>query len=346
MINNKNIRLFFVIFFSVAILSKPQAVMQYVKSALSLCYNNVIPSLFLFMVVSNYISASCFIPVLSKPFRWFARLMRVEDKHYPAYILLSFVGGFAVAAGLLKKMADLGYNRRATQLLSVSMVGNSFAFCAFAVGVGYLGNFNLGVMIFISTAAAGLITAFVMSFFMEYEETRPLAVAQQNPSLVESIGEAAKSMLSVCGFVVVFYCMCEVMLLYINNSVFKAILCAMTEVTSGALKVSQLTGANSTAVCLCISFLPACTLAQTAYFSQDPQIVKLLFFSRFLHIPISVLVFSVLKNLFPVAAAVNAAGSVVVKGYQNSIEISATLFVISVIFLCIFDSNKLFTKQR
>ena len=346
MINNKNIRLFFVIFFSVAILSKPQAVMQYVKSALSLCYNNVIPSLFLFMVVSNYISASCFIPVLSKPFRWFARLMRVEDKHYPAYILLSFVGGFAVAAGLLKKMADLGYNRRATQLLSVSMVGNSFAFCAFAVGVGYLGNFNLGVMIFISTAAAGLITAFVMSFFMEYEETRPLAVAQQNPSLVESIGEAAKSMLSVCGFVVVFYCMCEVMLLYINNSVFKAILCAMTEVTSGALKVSQLTGANSTAVCLCISFLPACTLAQTAYFSHDPQIVKLLFFSRFLHIPISVLVFSVLKNLFPVAAAVNAAGSVVVKGYQNSIEISATLFVISVIFLCIFDSNKLFTKQR
>ncbi len=346
MINNKNIRLFFVIFFSVAILSKPQAVMQYVKSALSLCYNNVIPSLFLFMVVSNYISASCFIPVLSKPFRWFARLMRVEDNHYPAYVLLSFVGGFTVAAGLLKKMADLGYNRRATQLLSVSMVGNSFAFCAFAVGVGYLGNFNLGVMIFISTAAAGLITAFVMSFFMEYEETRPLAVAQQNPSLVESIGEAAKSMLSVCGFVVVFYCMCEVMLLYINNSVFKAILCAMTEVTSGALKVSQLTGANSTAVCLCISFLPACTLAQTAYFSQDPQIVKLLFFSRFLHIPISVLVFSVLKNLFPVAAAVNAAGSVVVKGYQNSIEISATLFVISVIFLCIFDSNKLFTKQR
>ena len=153
-------------------------------------------------------------------------------------------------------------------------------------------------------------------------------------------------MLSVCGFVVVFYCMCEVMLLYIDNPVLKAVLCAITEVTSGALKVSRLTHANPTAVCLCISFLPACTLAQTSYFSQDPRIAKLLLFSRILHMPVSVLIFSVLKNLFPVAAAVNAAGSVVVKGYQNSIEISATLFVLSVIFLCIFDSNKLFTKQR
>ena len=51
MINNKNIRLFFVIFFVAAILSKPRAVMRYVKNALSLCYNNVIPSLFLFMVI-------------------------------------------------------------------------------------------------------------------------------------------------------------------------------------------------------------------------------------------------------------------------------------------------------
>lgn len=346
MINNKNIRLFFVIFFAGAILSKPRAVMQYVKNALSLCYSNVIPSLFLFMVISNYISAGSFIPALSKPFRWFARLMKVEDEHYPAYILLSLVGGFAVAGSLLKKMADLGYSRRTTQLLSISMVGNSFAFCAFAVGAGYLGNFNLGVMIFISTAAAGLIAAFVLSFFINYESVGQLEISPRQPSLVESIGDAAKSMLSVCGFVVVFYCMCEVMLLYIDNPVLKAVLCAMTEVTSGALKVSRLTHANPTAVCLCISFLPACTLAQTSYFSQDPRIAKLLLFSRILHMPVSVLIFSVLKNLFPVAAAVNAAGSVVVKGYQNSIEISATLFVLSVIFLCIFDSNKLFTKQR
>lgn len=346
MINNKNIRLFFVIFFTGAILSKPRAVMQYVKNALSLCYNNVIPSLFLFMVISNYISAGSFVPVLSKPFRWFARLMKVEDEHYPAYILLSLVGGFAVAGGLLKKMTDLGYSRRTAQLLSISMVGNSFAFCAFAVGAGYLGNFNLGVMIFISTAAAGLITAFILSFFINYEGVGRLEISLRQPSLVESIGDAAKSMLSVCGFVVVFYCICEVILLYIYNSALKAVLCAITEVTSGALKVSRLTHANPTAVCLCVSFLPACTLAQTGYFSQDPRIAKPLFFSRILHMPISILIFSVLKNLFPVAAAVNAAGSVVVKGYQNSIEISATLFVLSVIFLCIFDSNKLFTKQR
>lgn len=346
MINKRIFKPLFVIFFAVCVIANAGTTVQYVKSALNMCYNNVIPSLYLFMVLSNYISAPQFRAFLSVPLRWYARLMKADDRSYPAFILLSLAGGFAVGAGMINRLRDCGYNENALKVLSVSLIGNSFAFCAFAVGIGCFGNFSVGVMMFSALSISNLVTAFILSFIPSYDTSGvKIQNSGEGMTLVESVGEAVKSVLTICGFVIFFYCVCEVISLYISSEGLKTAVFAFTEVTCGSIKAAQYTG-NPSIVCLCLSLLPVCTLAQVGYFTKSGEICRFLVFSRVLHIPLSVLLFNIFANLFPVAASVGAYTTVAVGGHRSSIEISATLFVLSVIFICIFDSNKLFTKHQ
>ena len=165
-------------------------------------------------------------------------------------------------------------------------------------------------------------------------------------SFVKSVNLAVQNIITICGFVILFYCICEVISLYIyKNKLLNILVSICIEVTSGCVKIIEILGKNSLYLCFCLSFLPISTLCQVYYFTDDFDIIKTLLFSRLIHTPVSLLVFSVLIQLFPVAASVANNNSIVIQSFQNTMEISATLFMITIVFLCIFDRNKLFTNQ-
>ena len=322
-----------------------QEMMLYVKSALELCYSNVIPSLFVFMVLSSYLGQAGFSQILSIPFTWYSRIMKIQDRKFACAVLLSLTGGFVGGAGFLKEFSESGYDRNCLKTISPVLINNSFSFCFFAVGIGMLGNMYTGIMLFISLTAASLITGFMLSFYHQYNIVTVNNLDKtKSKSFVDCVNSSVKNILSICGFVVIFYVLCKVLSLYTSSNMLKNTLYSLMEVTCRCSNIALNSGKNSFFICAALSFYPLSTLCQVFYFTDDLKILKALVFSRFIHTPVSLVIFTVLCNLFPVSTMVLSPENVAVKYFYNTSEISVTLFMIILSFLMISDRKKLFTK--
>ena len=76
----------------------------------------------------------------------------------------------------------------------------------------------------------------------------------------------------------------------------------------------------------------------------DKTVIKNLILSRFIHTPVSLTIFSLLLHVFPNYSAASATDIISVRKYRVNAEASLILFLIAVLFIIIFDKNKLFTK--
>ena len=335
------------LFLASLLLINPLAVINAVKGALFVCYESVIPSLYPIMVFSNYLSSDYFIKFFSLPFLWYARLMKIEDNRYPGYLAISLFGGFAVAATFIARLKKAGYEQNAVNCISISMINNSFSFCVLAVGAIYIGNAVIGLQIYLALICSSLITAFILSFIKQYNIVMPTGhCIESNISFVEAIKKAIDSILSICGFVIIFNVICEVLSLYAyNNKYLSIFIPVLSEVTVGCLKTVELLGKNPYFIVIILSFLPICTLCQVYYFTLDLYIIKALIYSRLLHIPLSLIIYSLISNIFPVSHITSIFENAVIKSYSYNAELSFTLFLITTVFLKIFNSNKLFTNS-
>ncbi len=319
--------------------------MQAVKNAIIICYESVIPSLYIFMVFSTYIAGNGLSDLFYLPFSWYGKLMKIQDKKYPAFLFLSIIGGFAIGANYINILQKSGYSKKRINAIAPSLINNSLSFYIFAVGIGVFKNINIGLMLFTATATASLITSFLLSFIYKYNIVTSKANSFDfNKNFVSSITVSVENILSVCGVVIMFYTLCEVISLYIDSSYFNVFLTCCTEITSGCKALSNFCGNNYYLFCLILSFLPVSTLFQVLNFTNNFAVVKTLIFSRIIHCPLSLIIFSLLVNIFPIASYTVASDSITIKAFSNTMEISACMFLITVSFLSIFDKNKLFTK--
>jgi len=324
-----------------------QSVMLFVKNALLMCYNNIIPSLFVFMVLSSYLGQGRFATVLSLPFLWYSRLLKIKDNRFSAFVLLSLTGGFAVGANFLNQLQQTGYEKNCLYTISPVLINNSFSFCVFAVGIGMLDNYYLGLMLFAALAFASLITGFVLSFIYEYNIVLNKNLnSMKSKSFVECVNSSVSNILSICGYVIIFYVLCKVLSLYIHSKSVLNILSALLEVTCGCSEIALNYGKNPYFICVALSIVPVSTLCQVYYFTYNKNIIKSLIASRIIHTPVSLIIFNVLCNLFPVASSAVNQQAVTVKYFYNTSEISAVLFMLVLAFTIIYDRNKLFTKSE
>lgn len=337
----KNLIFIFVMYI---VCSNPYMIMESVKNGLGICYESIIPSLFVFTVISNYARQSDILSLLSLPFYPYSKLMKVKDKSYSGYLLLSLIGGFAIGANMLKKLQDDGYDEKALDVLGITMINNSFGFCVFTLGAGMLNNYFTGLLLYGALCLSSLITAFLVSFLYPYNIVTSREITEKSTvSLVESIRKSTDTILYICGFVVVFNCMCEVIQLYTGQ--YSDFICIFMEITCGLLGILSNYGNNLYLICFALSVLPVCTLCQVYYFTGNKSLVKTLMASRIIHTPLSLIVFSLLKNMFPVSVQTASAGNMILKGYSAGAELSFTLFILTFIFLKLFENNKLFTKK-
>ena len=250
-----------------------------------------------------------------------------------------------MGANFLKELQKGGYESNCIRAISPVMINNSFSFCVFAVGIGMLDNYYLGLMLFSSLTLASLITGFILSFVHEYNIVLSSEFNNKTAkSFVDCVNSSVSSILSICGYVIIFYVLCKVISLYIQSKTALSRLSAAVEVTCGCSEITLNYGKNPFLVCMALSIIPVSTLCQVYHFTQSKEIIKSLVFSRLIHTPVSLLIFTVLCNLFPVAASALNPQSVAVKYFYNTSEISTVLFMLVLSFTIIYDRNKIFTK--
>ncbi len=197
------------------ILRNAEVAISSAKEALSLCSRTVIPSLFPFMVLSELIIRSGTAGLLSKILSPICRLLFGIGGEGASAILLGVLGGFPVGARTAVALYEDGRidEGEMSHLLCFCNLPSS-AFVISAVGISLFGSRALGNLLYAITLFSALVTGVVMRLFSKdktqsakhplshkkVERTRRLGVT----AFCDAISDSARTMLSVCAFVVFF----------------------------------------------------------------------------------------------------------------------------------------------
>lgn len=316
------------------LLARPGESIRGIEEGLRCCAGQIIPALFPFFVVTNLIASGPAARLLGRVLRPVARLLGFEGDGAATALLLSWLGGFAVAAGCI------GQLYRARQLtkpeaecLLASAVGSGPAFVINTVGLLMLGSHQAGMLLLGALLLANLCCGLLLrpalrrqrggnparagadagrkSGFVargkaaEQAETEaPPPPAARQTGLVAAVGQAVDSTLTVCGFVLFFRFLCVVLAgLLPQGGPAAFAVSALLEVTSGCAAAAALGAGRMYACCAALSLQSLSVLLQVRALLPAELSMRPLLRCRVVHLPLSLLFLRLGLRLWPDASA-------------------------------------------
>ena len=197
-----------------ALLAWPGAVATGVSRGLSICSSVIIPSLFPFLVLAGFLVRSGVSQSLGRRLEKPTRKLFGLPGCCAAGILVGFIGGYpagGVAVGQLVSQGDITPRQGRRMLRFCVNAGPAFVISA--VGAGMLGSVRYGAVLFAAHIAASLLMGIGQRVWMgrhpvvdrvPMEARRPAPRLPVSTAFVESVNAACRSLLYMCGFVVLF----------------------------------------------------------------------------------------------------------------------------------------------
>ena len=186
----------------------PQAAAQGVRNALEICLEMVIPSLFPLMFASLLLTKSCGNGKLSRTIGKPVKILFGVPECGAKAIASAVLGGYPAGAAAVSSMYKEGQLTKAeAEKLAYVAVSAGPAFVIGAVGSGIYSSVTIGIML-LSVQILSVIIVGMIIHFLESEKTsyKQLATEKINNKniFVISASDSARSLLSVCTFVVLF----------------------------------------------------------------------------------------------------------------------------------------------
>ncbi|MGN1126388.1 MAG: hypothetical protein ACI4RI_03010 [Ruminococcus sp.] len=285
--------------FIALLLFDTSAYKQSVTDGLNACGNVLVPSLFPFLFLSTFIVESDGLSVVTKRLGVLCRILRISNEGILA-LILCLIGGFPVGAktvSTLYREKKISYEE--AKKLSYCCVGAGPGFMITFVGQGIFHSKELGIMLFFSNMAGVLFTFFIQgkSTFESKDNHSPLPRKNLGEALVTSTEGAVKATLSMCGFVVLFIVINNLLsLLPFWNGYFASLL----EITSGTINYAK--DMRFEFVGALIGFGGICVHFQIFAIIKDIKINKAYFvMMRALQGVFSGITLHILLRIFPIA---------------------------------------------
>lgn len=203
-----NILIIFIIFiYMILVIIWADDISNYVLKAIHSCLNVIIPSMYIFMIISDFLISSNIYTLFGKPFSLISRyIFRIPEKFFSIF-LISSIGGYPIGAKLI---ADLYRTDKINKSTAEDMLNYCYlsgpAFIGGVVGVKIFSNINTGILIFLSI----LIANFIIAFFSGLKNTIPSPEKNyeqckiQMSDLIFSISNGGKSMFGICTVIIFF----------------------------------------------------------------------------------------------------------------------------------------------
>lgn len=207
-----------------------------VRNGLLLCGETVIPSLFPFMVISDYLVRSGLSDCLG------SRFSTVMQKlfHLPGcaacVLIMGLFGGFPVGSRMTSQLYENGRLSQAqAKRMLLFCVNSGPAFTIGAIGISMLSSKKCGIVIFLSQILTSLFLAFISRFAVKKKELPDIRTVQKiKPDcLVESVSSATSSMLGICAWILLFSSFGKLLVRLTEINSFFYLLLMMSEVTTG-----------------------------------------------------------------------------------------------------------------
>lgn len=278
------------------LLLHPHAAAEGFAQGIALCVHTLLPALFPFFVTCSLVTASC-----------------GRRGSFGTALLLSWLGGYAVCAGLIHDLHTQGkLSPRRTQLLLLLGCCSGPGFVIGSVGGQLLGSAFSGFLLYTAQLIANLLCALVLRPLLgRYSAALPCdgisnRTRKSAATLSSAITGAVNSCLSVSGTVIFFRILQRVWAdLFPDFSFLSPLVSAILEISAGCADFAQRGSPFALpGICLCMSILGISVFTQLHAILQGAADLKLLLVSRLLHIPFMLVLVRVGVRLLPAEAAV------------------------------------------
>ncbi|MCL1859647.1 MAG: hypothetical protein FWF92_10510 [Oscillospiraceae bacterium] len=225
-----------IIIFMVYIIKYPGSSADIVFKGLDLCYFVIIPVIFPFLMFSKvFINSSAFVfmgKILNKPARF---LFGVSGEYANAFFIGGILG-FPIGAKTVREIyfannknknkCDINKNEAERTLAFCNNCSISFAVSA--VGISVFGSFKTGFYLFCIQLIAAVFTGIIIKFMFKSKSAEanfavgPMdkSTAKNKINLTEIISESVSGILNICGTVLFFFIVTNVMFEYLKLTPF------------------------------------------------------------------------------------------------------------------------------
>ena len=317
---------FSIMFIFLAVLSvlNPETAKNSVISAIFLCGNVIIPSLFPFTACLLFFVNSGFISVFYKTDRITKRLFGLNSYQFCIF-LLSLIGGYPIGAKLLNEAVEkrILSPKKASGMLNYC-VNAGPAFIIGAVGSGFLGTKKAGYILF---ACHIISSIFILAFSNKNPQDTTFKTNYKNTAdcFVESVTSAAESIINICGYVIFFSVLTSLTEKYLHF-----VPTYLLEITTAMPKIK-----NIYLISFLLGFSGICVWCQIFSIAKNIKINILSFaLSRILHgFLSSILTFIAIKVLKPALPCITNNINFSQKTFYSGPALSVSLVIMAILLL-------------
>lgn len=209
-------------------------------SGITACVTVVIPSMYPFMALCSFFDISGGAPLINKLFKYLPKVLMGRYSPFFSQYLLSLIGGYPVGAASLNTLVKKGVTDADTaKKVLMFSVNTSPAFVILAVGEGMLYSKKIGWILFGVNLLTSFITMVAVTRFAPlFTKKSPYIDVSKNTenssldqSFVTGVVTASRSLLFMCGFVVLFFALNE-MASYMPFPQLTVVISILGEITS------------------------------------------------------------------------------------------------------------------
>ncbi len=239
---------FIVIYLIVMMIIYPEHTIICAKSALDICYEIIIPSLFPFFVCSGLLIYSGLCEQLSKLCRPIMKPLFNIGGSGAAALVLGIISGYPLGAITACQLYESGYlSKTETERLLAFCNNSGPLFILGAVGSAIYSSYKIGIALYISHILAALTVGMIFRFYHMDKHNAPLYnINQSDYSFSEVfsmvLSGSINSILTVCGAVIFFSVVTNILTAHLPaDSLSRALLTGILELTGGTMSISQST---------------------------------------------------------------------------------------------------------
>ena len=264
-----------------------------VKRGIDLCLGTIIPSLFVFMVIAEFLSQTDLAEIMFFPLRFLSWLFRVPGETVSVFAL-SILGGYPTGAQMIANLVkSKKISPKLGEILLCSSVNCSPSFLIGAVGIALFNNIKIGMIMYLCQVLSAIIVGIIAGIFgrekgedytwhHEFSKDEEISYSQ---IFVNSVLSASKALFSICCFVLLF----SVIFVFIKELTMLNFISGLLEVSVGC---ASLYGINFRWALILssiyTSFGGVCILIQIKCFLQKSNVkMKKFILFRLLHVALS-----------------------------------------------------------
>lgn len=328
-----------VIFCITGLLLYPMQTAEGLRNGLGLITDNLIPSLFPFMVLSSYLVSSPVSDILARITNRFAAKFFKTNGYGMCAVIMGFIGGYPIGAKITADFYKSGkLSKNQAQSLLLWCVNPGSAFVIVAVGSFMYTRINIGIILYVSLILSALITGLAISLFAKSTYAPPITIPETKPEnlFVNSVNSSSRSMLSICSWVLIFSAsgaLISEILPPTGGIVFRA----LAEVTTGCRTAAEM-NLPIPITCGILGFGGFAVIFQiTEYLKQCALDPKLFFCARLINGALAAFICSELLNFFSEAVPVSISVTIKSVVFPLYHSIASAIILILMIILFVFE---------